>query len=91
LGTKGPPAKVTHCNADWLLVQIVSSTVVAPLPAIIAGEKVAVAPYGSPVAVNVVGSGNFPADPGVNARLKVATPPANGGTTTQHIGVEEHR
>jgi hypothetical protein len=58
-GANGPPEKSLSLRAVWLLlVRIVSVTGVAALPAgIVAGEKVAVAPGGRPVALKVNASG----------------------------------
>jgi hypothetical protein len=61
-------------------------TDVAALPfATVAGEKVAVAPVGRPVAAMVTGSINMVVpDPGVNVRANVAVAPA---VTVTPVGV----
>ena len=56
-GAKDPPEGFS-LRAVWLLVWMVSVTGVTALPAaMVAGEKVAVAPVGRPVALKVNASG----------------------------------
>ena len=58
--------------------------VAAPPEATVAGEKVAVAPVGRPVAAKVTGSINaLVPEPGVNVRAKVAVAP---GITVMPVG-----
>ncbi len=67
-----------------LMVWMVMVTGVAPLPAgIVAGEKVAVAPAGKPVALKVTASGKVDPEPGANVRLKAAAPPGSTVSTAE--------